>query len=340
MIHSLAKGNSRFVALVAKWLAVGCLALPAGWAAESAPVTDPAVFPRDVAVQSMFRKALAFRVAQSASTPISVVHGATFGGFDGVGGGGLTSNTFTTVFSPTSNPNPLPEQVRLLPDVAPNDWGDDFVNGQAPTSLDGVRVMVNGIASPIYFIGRGEDLGTGLDQINFLSPQDNALGPVSIQVFKGEQMVAASMVNRGGVASPGLFAFGARDGVTYVIAVSATGELILPSGYFDPPPFPLPRPTRSGEVIIFFGTGYGATEPPVPAGTIVNVLSQMPPSEANVMIGNMPAVVHFAGLAPGLTGLYQFNIQIPQLSNGDHPVSIGRGGFSSQAGLSIRVQNP
>ena len=93
-------------------------------------------------------------------------------------------------------------------------------------------------------------------------------------------------------------------------------------------------------MIIFFGTGYGATEPPVPPGTIVNVLSQMPPQQANVMIGNMPATVHFAGLAPGLTGLYQFNVEVPALSNGDHSVSIGRGGFSSQPGLSIRVQSP
>lgn len=331
MIYSLAARGSRFAAIFAKWLTLGCLALPAGWAAESAPVTDPAVFPPDIAVQSMFRKALTFRVAQAASVPISVANAATFEAVDSMSGGGLTSNTFGTVFSPTSGPG------RLLPDVPLNNWGDDFVGGKAPTSLNGVRVLVNGKESFVSFIGRGERIGTGSDQINFVTPDDTALGPVSIEIFQGQDKVAASMVNRRGVASPGIFAFASQNGAVFAAAVSLDGKFIAPVGIFGPG---LSRPAASREIISIFGAGYGATDPPVPAGEIVTVLSAIPASEISATVGGLPATVFFGGLAPNLAGLYQFNIEVPQLPNGNHIVTIGRSGINNQAGLSIPVQNP
>lgn len=331
MIYSLAARSSRLGVIFAKWLTLGCLALPAGWAAESAPVTDPAVFPPDVAIRNMFRKALTFRVAQAATVPISVANAATFEAVDSMGGGGLTSNTFGTVFSPSAGPG------RLLPDVPLNDWADDFVSGMAPNSLNGVRVLVNGKESFISFIGRGEDIGTGSDQINFVTPDDTALGPVSIEIFQGQEKVAASMVNRRDVASPGLFAFASQNGATFAAAVSLDGKFIAPEGIFGPG---LSRPAASGEIILIFGAGYGATDPPVPAGKIVTVLSAIPASEVRATIGGLPATVLFGGLAPNFTGLYQFNIQVPQLPNGNHIIMIGRSGINSQAGLSIPVQNP
>ncbi len=284
-------------------------------------------------VQRMFHSDQSFRVAQAATVPISVVHAASFTSFEGAAA--LASNTFGTVFGETGDPSVAQEAGRLLPDVAINDWADDFVDGVAPTALSGVRVLINGRESFISFIGRAEDLGTNLDQINFVAPDDDALGPVTVEVFQGQQMVAASTLNRGPV-SPGLFAFGVFDGGTLPAAVSADGEFIAPVGFFvglDT------RPARSGETILLFGSGFGATEPPIPAGQIVTQLSQIPAEEVMITIGGLPALVQFAGLAPNSTGLHQFNVVVPQLPNGNHALTIERAGIRSQDGTAIPVDN-
>lgn len=305
---------------------------PGAFAADPAAQPGVSAGARET-VQQMFHSDQSFRVAQAATVPISVVHAASFTPFEGAAA--LASNTFGTVFGQTGDSAVAQESGRLLPDVAINDWADDFVDGVAPTSLSGVRVLVNGRESFISFIGRAEDLGTTLDQINFVAPDDDALGPVSIEVFQGDQMVAASVVNRGPL-SPGLFAFGVFEGVTLPAAVSALGEFIAPVGFFAGLDT---RPARSGETILMFGTGFGATEPSIPAGQIVTQLSQIPTDEIMITIGGLPAIVQFAGLAPNLTGLHQFNLVVPQLPNGIHAVTIERAGVRSQDGTSIPVDN-
>ena len=50
-------------------------------------------------------------------------------------------------------------------------------------------------------------------------------------------------------------------------------------------------------------------------------------------IGNTPASVQFAGLAPGYTGLYQVNILVPKLTPGQYPLQISVGGVVSNAAL-------
>ncbi len=302
-----------------------CLFSTALYAAESGGV-GPVVAPA-AAIQRLFRSTGGFGVAQGSTLPISVVQAASFSTFEGQIG--LASNTFATVFGQIDG-------ARLLPAGGINDWSDDFVSGAAPTSLDGVRVLVNGIPGFISFIGRAENLGTNLDQINFIAPDDDALGPVSIEVFQGETLVAASTVNRT-AAGPGLFVFGPADNTTFAAAVSAAGEFLAPPGFFAGAQS---RAARSGETILLFGTGFGATVPAVPAGQIVTVQSDIPAAEVSVTIGGMPATIAFAGLAPNLAGLYQFNVEVPQLSNGNHAVVISRSGVPSQSGVSIAVTNP
>ena len=195
-------------------------------------------------VKMLFRSAGAFRVAQGATVPISVTHAASFIPFDPIQNPSfaLAPNTFSTVFGEVGGEG----SGRLLPDGPTNDWGDDFVAGMGPTSLDGVRVLVNGTEAFISFIGRAEQLGSTFDQINFLSPDNTALGLVSLQVFNGEQLVGASTVNLGGL-SPGLFAFAPSDDVQFVVAVSADGQFLIPPNFFEGLDT---RPAKSGEVVV------------------------------------------------------------------------------------------
>jgi uncharacterized protein (TIGR03437 family) len=309
--------------------------IPMAFAAESGgPSNYPAAAPEEV-VRMLFRAPGAFQVAQAASVPISVSHGASFISFDPIANPGfaLAPNTFGSIFGTAGGGG------RILPDLPVKNWGNDFVNGVGPKSLNGVRVLVNGKEAFLAFVGRAEQIGTTFDQINFLAPDDDALGPVSFEVFIGPDRVGASMVSLGPV-SPGLFAFAPAAGsaVQYVVAVGgADGKFLLPPGFFAGLDT---RPAKSGEVIIMYGTGFGKTEPPMPAGQIPTALSLItPPTEVQVRIGGLPAAVDFAGLAPCCAGLFQFNVHVPQLANGNHAVTIQRGAASSQAGLSLLIQN-
>jgi len=72
----------------------------------------------------------------------------------------------------------------------------------------------------------------------------------------------------------------------------------------------------AGKPMIVYATGLGPTDPPVlsgapaagtePLNRVVNV--------PEVFVGEAPARVDFAGLAPGLAGVYQLNIVPQQLS--------------------------
>ena len=71
-------------------------------------------------------------------------------------------------------------------------------------------------------------------------------------------------------------------------------------------------PAAPGEFVVIYSSGLGDTDIPVPSGT---ASPSNPP--ANVL--NMPVLtlnnntvpVLFAGLTPGLVGLYQVNFQVP-----------------------------
>lgn len=95
------------------------------------------------------------------------------------------------------------------------------------------------------------------------------------------------------------------------------------------------RPAQNGEIITLWGTGFGQTAPPVS-----NVNSVFPPqvlaNSVAVYVGGQSVQVLWAGMVG--TGLYQFNIQLPDnLMPGDVPVSIKTVGTETErVVLSIR----
>jgi uncharacterized protein (TIGR03437 family) len=61
-------------------------------------------------------------------------------------------------------------------------------------------------------------------------------------------------------------------------------------------------------------------------------------SAPTVTIGNTPATVYGAALAPGSAGLYQIAIQVPSsLADGDWPIQASIGGVTSPAGIVISI---
>ena len=115
-----------------------------------------------------------------------------------------------------------------------------------------------------------------------------------------------------GLLAPPQFKVGSKQ---YVVAVHANGSLVS-NGTVNGVPA---APARPGETLVFYGTGFGAVDP-----SSVQFASQIVTSTAEIAnpvkfnIGSTAAKVFYAGLAPGLVGLYQFNVTVPaDAPNGD-----------------------
>jgi uncharacterized protein (TIGR03437 family) len=93
-----------------------------------------------------------------------------------------------------------------------------------------------------------------------------------------------------------------------------------------------------GASIAVYVTGLGAVSPPVATGAPAPAESfSMVTSMVTATLGGQPAMVLFAGLAPGYVGLYQVNLMIPQLAPGNYPLQISANGAASNtATISIR----
>ncbi len=204
--------------------------------------------------------------------------------------------------------------------IAPNTWIEikgsnlatttriwrtsDFINGQLPTTLDRVSVLVNGKPAYIYYVSP--------TQVNVLTPTD-ALPP-SAQV----QVSAATFSAPAAALAPALFTF---SGTPYVAAVHANGALIGPTTLYPG----TSTPAQLGETIQIYGNGFT-----VPPGALMALPS--------ITIGNIPAVVTFAGLvAPGE---YQFNVVIPpNAPAGDLLLTVHFGGLSTPSGTLVSIRN-
>ncbi len=225
----------------------------------------------------------------------------------------------------------------FAPPIAPNSWitilgsnlapsqrvnrPDEIVNGRRPTSMDGVSVTVNG--KPAFFFFNSPS------QLNLVSPDDDATGPVSVVVTVNGQASepATAQLAR---YSPAFFPWPGNQ----VVATSQTFEFRVKNGTF---PNVTTTPAAPGEVIILWGTGFGPTDPVVPAGQVVTG-APLVRAPIRVRVGGVQAEYFGAALAPGFTALYQVAIRIPDLPNGDHPVVAEIEGVSSPADAVITVQ--
>jgi uncharacterized protein (TIGR03437 family) len=186
-----------------------------------------------------------------------------------------------------------------------------------PTVLGGVSVSIDTIPCPIYYVSP-----TQLSVIVPYEVASNQTGLANIQVTNGaasnvvqmyltdaapgvfSQETAAQLVTQSGQPSV--------DGIGYAAALhAATGALVTPD-----------NPAQANEYLSIYLTGLGPVNPPVTDGVLG---PSSPLSWADVYgasslavffddfdIGSGSAgVIQFAGLAVGLAGLYQLNIQVP-----------------------------
>jgi uncharacterized protein (TIGR03437 family) len=201
-------------------------------------------------------------------------------------------------------------------------WGNSIVNGALPTTLDGVSVMVGSQPAYIEYVSP--------TQINAVAPNIPA-GPVSVTVTNSNvtsQPATAQLT----AEEPAFFQWG-----TYAVATRQDFSFAVKNGTF---PGTTTVPAAPGDVIILWGTGFGPTSPSVQSGVETpSTTTYNTATAVTVKIGNMPATVYGAALAPGYAGLYQVAILIPaSLANGDYPVVATISGTQSPSTTLITVQ--
>jgi uncharacterized protein (TIGR03437 family) len=201
-------------------------------------------------------------------------------------------------------------------------WAAAIVDGKLPTTLDGVTVNVGGQAAYIYYISPG--------QINLIVP-DVGPGPMQVVVTNaaGPSAPFTATLNAFG---PAFFPWPSNQ----VVATHQDFTLAAKNGTLGATTVP----AKPGDTIILWGTGFGATTPAAPVG--VETPSDQTYSTStlpSVTVGNIPATVYGAALAPGFAGLYQIAIQVPtSLANGDWPVQATIAGVQSPNSLVLTVQ--
>ena len=195
----------------------------------------------------------------------------------------------------------------------------DIVNGALPTTLQGVSVTVNGLPAYVDYVSA--------TQINALAPDDDTLGPVPVQVTAAGATSNVVSVQKS-LFAPAFLTF---DG-THVAALHADYSLV---GAPNLLPGVVTTPAQPGETILLYGVGFGPADPPQPSGQLVTAATPLA-NDVQVTIGGQTASVAFAGLTG--SGLYQFNVTVPNLANGDAAVVASIGGVATQTGVAVTVQ--
>jgi uncharacterized protein (TIGR03437 family) len=101
-------------------------------------------------------------------------------------------------------------------------------------------------------------------------------------------------------------------------------------------------PARSGETVVLYGTGLGTTDPAVVNGQISMVPAQIVLlGELSVLVAGTAldsASVFYAGVTPGIPGLYQINVRLPKPLAPNPEIRIVIGDQSSPAAMQLPVQ--
>jgi protocatechuate 3,4-dioxygenase, beta subunit len=195
----------------------------------------------------------------------------------------------------------------------------DIVNGKLPTSLDGVSVAINGRNAFVYYISP--------TQINVLAPSDTLSGSVPVVVTNANGTSASTTVQLQ-AALPGFF----RLTEEYVIATDANGGYIGPENIATGL---LTTPAKPFDAITLWGTGFGPTTPATEPSDVLEAANPLL-NPVTLRIGQSTAQVTYAGLTG--TGLYQFNLIVPDLPNGDYPVVAQVAGVRTASAARLRIQ--
>jgi uncharacterized protein (TIGR03437 family) len=185
-------------------------------------------------------------------------------------------------------------------------WTGDFQGNNAPTSVGGTTVTVGGESLFIDYVSPG--------QVNGQVPSDVAAGQqqVIVTTAAGSSAPFTITVNptEPGLLAPAPFKL---SGIQYAVALFSDGFYDLPPGLVSEV---ASRRAVPGDTIMLYGIGFGPVSDGTQAGVIDQGTNQVNAS-VDIAIGGVSAEVQYAGLTPGVVGLYQFNVVVPNIPAND-----------------------
>jgi uncharacterized protein (TIGR03437 family) len=201
----------------------------------------------------------------------------------------------------------------------------DPSTGRLATILEGVQVLVDGIACPLTYVST--------TQINAIAPYElasnaNPLASVQVVVSNVPGNIVFEPV---APTAPGILSF--DDGTGQGAIVNQDGTINGSS-----------NAAARGTIVTIYATGEGQTTPAGIDGGLATNLNALPHPIAplSLTIGGVAATnIAYAGTAPDeVYGLLQINVTVPAgVTPGSAvPVVLTVGGVSSQAGLTMAVQ--
>lgn len=214
---------------------------------------------------------------------------------------------------------------------ATGDWSASFTGRNAPTTLNGTRVLINDRPAFISY--------TSPTQINAIAP-DGISGIATVVVERNGVRSPVATVNTRRL-NPAFFAYSQRNG-RYIATVAADNSAyIAPADLFGVSSIGglAVRPARPGEFVVAYGMGMGPTNPALPAGEIPPVREGGHPITGAVSLtfGTGRSVTPlYVGLS-SFAGVYIVVFQVPQLPPGDYEVVISVDGIASPQGVNIQV---
>jgi uncharacterized protein (TIGR03437 family) len=198
------------------------------------------------------------------------------------------------------------------------EWaGSDFNGNNAPTTLEGVSVTFGDKPAFIRFVSPG--------QINVQVP-DIGTGPHQMVITNANGTSDSFTVTATAVL-PGLLAPFTVENRRYIAAYQ--GSTVVGSPQFNA--------VKPGDVVTLYGIGFGSVNPNVAPGRVASDLNTLV-SPVTIRVGDMVAQPSYRGLGPGFVGLYQFNITVPALPDGDHRVTVDLGGVGTGQEIYLRVR--
>jgi uncharacterized protein (TIGR03437 family) len=270
------------------------------------------------------------KTATVVGTIFKFVPGSSSGGFTpSISSGGIISASGFGAFSSIAPGTFIEIYGSNLAGDTRGWTGSDFNGVNAPTSLDGTSVSIGGQAAFVNYISPG--------QVNVLVPSNVPAGPQPLTVTTATGTSTASIVNvnsvEPGLLAPSNFNIGGNQ---YAVALFADGSYVLPTGAIAGLNS---RPAKPGDIIVLYGIGLGPVTPNIPAGQLVGEINTLADS-FTISVGGTSATVDYDGLAPSFTGLYQFNIGVPNVAAGNAvPLTFSVNGVPGTQTLYLAIGN-
>lgn len=233
---------------------------------------------------------------------------ASAGGFSAKAG--VAAGTWLEIFG-----NNLSSTTRV--------WaGSDFNGVTAPSSLDGVGVTIGGKNAYVDYVSPS--------QVNVQVPDGIPIGsdvPLILSNSGGHSAVYPLQTSdlAPALLAPSQAPFNV-NGKQYVTAQ-------LPDQSFAGIPS---HPAKPGDLLTIYGIGFGPVSPAIAAGTIAPASTSLS-NKPTFLLGQTAAAVSYAGLAPGLVGLYQFNLTVPNVPPADYSLTVQTGSVTANQSLFITV---